>query len=277
MPVRCPGTPSRDRSCKTPSAVTINPPQVDASEFIEDVRKALYASKIVAYAQGFDQIRTASEENGWAIDLGQVATIWRGGCIIRARFLNRIREAYDDQPDLPTLLAAPYFADAISRTSVRGAGSSPRRPRPVCRHRHSPLRLPTSTRCAGSTCRRSLIQGLRDNFGAHTYRRTDKEGSFHTLWAQATQEEVVVAEGMRAAKAPGTGGGWAVRGSNPRHPACTPRSIPTRRTTSIQELVAERSHLSLEPTGELHPHHRQQWSRRSRRAPATGHAGPRGS
>ena len=91
----------------------VNPQQVDAEEFIEDVRQALYASKIIAYAQGFDQIRTASEENDWAIDLGRVATIWRGGCIIRARFLNRIREAYDDQPELPTLLAAPYFADAI--------------------------------------------------------------------------------------------------------------------------------------------------------------------
>ncbi len=171
----------------------IDPPHVDTSEFIEDVRRALYASKIVAYAQGFDQIRSASDENDWAIDLGRVATIWRGGCIIRARFLNRIREAYDEQPDLPTLLAAPYFADAIkecleSWRRVVATAASAGVPAPAfssslayfdaLRREHLPA---------------SLIQGLRDNFGAHTYRRTDKEGSFHTLWAEATQQEVVAA------------------------------------------------------------------------------------
>jgi len=165
--------------------------QVDATEFIEDVRKALYASKIVAYAQGFDQIRTASEENDWAIDLGRVATIWRGGCIIRARFLNRIREAYDDQPELPTLLAAPFFADVVKENvdawrRVVATAAAAGVPAPAfasslayfdaLRREHLPA---------------SLIQGLRDNFGAHTYRRTDKAGSFHTLWAEETQREVV--------------------------------------------------------------------------------------
>ncbi|HEX3803394.1 MAG TPA: NADP-dependent phosphogluconate dehydrogenase [Solirubrobacteraceae bacterium] len=173
----------------------VNPQQVDAAEFIEDVRKALYASKIVAYAQGFDQIRTASDENDWAIDLGRVATIWRGGCIIRARFLNRIREAYDDQAELPTLLAAPFFADVVKenlgswrRVTATAAASGVPAPAfasslayfDALRRKHLPA---------------SLIQGLRDNFGAHTYRRTDREGSFHTLWAEAIQEEVAVAEG----------------------------------------------------------------------------------
>jgi 6-phosphogluconate dehydrogenase len=172
----------------------IIPQQVDADEFIEAVRKALYASKIVAYAQGFDQIRTASEENGWAIDLGQIATIWRGGCIIRARFLNRIREAYDDQPELPTLLAAPYFADAI-KESV----GSWRRVVATSAASGVPAPAFASSLAYFDALRRNhlpaaLIQALRDNFGAHTYRRTDREGSFHTLWAQATQEEVVVAE-----------------------------------------------------------------------------------
>ena len=86
----------------------------DRDDFVDDVRKALYASKVVAYAQGFDQIQAGSEEYGWSIDRGAMATIWRGGCIIRARFLNRIREAYDRDPDLPSLLVAPYFVEAVS-------------------------------------------------------------------------------------------------------------------------------------------------------------------
>jgi 6-phosphogluconate dehydrogenase len=167
-----------------------NTQQVDADEFIEDVRKALYASKIVAYAQGFDQMRTASDENEWAVNLGRVATIWRGGCIIRARFLNRIREAYDEQGELPTLLAAPYFADAVKENvdawrRVVATAAAAGVPAPAfasslayfdaLRREHLPA---------------SLIQGLRDNFGAHTYRRTDKEGSFHTLWAEEGQREI---------------------------------------------------------------------------------------
>ena len=86
---------------------------VDPEAFTDDVRAALYASKVVAYAQGFDQIAAGAEEHGWDIDLGQVAKIWRDGCIIRARFLGRITEAYADEPDLTTLLTTPFFADAV--------------------------------------------------------------------------------------------------------------------------------------------------------------------
>src|ERR1700716_597628 len=86
---------------------------IDRDAFIEDVRRALYASKVVAYGQGFDQIVAGSEEFGCDIDRGAMATIWRGGCIIRARFLDRIREVYDANPDLPSLLVAPYFAEAV--------------------------------------------------------------------------------------------------------------------------------------------------------------------
>src|SRR5262245_44091572 len=86
----------------------------DRAGFIDDVRKALYASKVVAYAQGFDQIQAGSEEYDWHVDVGAMATIWRGGCIIRAKFLDRIREAYDRDPGLPSLLVAPYFADAVT-------------------------------------------------------------------------------------------------------------------------------------------------------------------
>src|SRR6478609_4216247 len=85
----------------------------DADKFIEDVRQALYASKIVAYAQGFNQIQAGSAEYDWGITPGDLATIWRGGCIIRAKFLNRIKEAFDEDPNLPTLITAPYFRSAV--------------------------------------------------------------------------------------------------------------------------------------------------------------------
>src|SRR6185436_11923237 len=85
----------------------------DRDQFVEDVRQALYASKVVAYSQGFDQIAAASAEFDWNIDRGAMARIWRGGCIIRARFLNRITEAYEREPDLALLLADDYFADAV--------------------------------------------------------------------------------------------------------------------------------------------------------------------
>ena len=155
----------------------------DRDEFIEDVRKALYASKVVAYAQGFDHIQAGSDEYGWHIDRGAMATIWRGGCIIRARFLNRIREAYDADQHLPSLLVAPYFAAAIS------AGIDSWR-RVVAEAALTGLPAPAfaSSLAYYDGLRRdrlpaALIQGLRDNFGAHTYHRIDADGPFHTLWA----------------------------------------------------------------------------------------------
>jgi 6-phosphogluconate dehydrogenase len=162
----------------------LNPWKVDdPAALIEDVRKALYASKVVAYAQGFDQIAAGSDEYAWAIDPGAMATIWRGGCIIRARFLNRIREAYDTNPALPTLLVDPYFAEAVS------AGiDSWRRVVADAAKAGVPAPAFSSSLAYYDGLRRerlpaALIQGLRDNFGAHTYRRVDKEGTFHTLWA----------------------------------------------------------------------------------------------
>jgi len=162
----------------------LNPWQVeDRAGFIEDVRKALYASKVVAYAQGFDHIQAGSDEYGWRIDRGAMATIWRGGCIIRARFLNRIREAYDDDPGLPSLLVAPYFAGAVS------AGVDSWR-RVVADAALVGVPVPAfgSSLAYYDGLRRdrlpaALIQGLRDNFGAHTYHRVDRDGPFHTLWA----------------------------------------------------------------------------------------------
>jgi 6-phosphogluconate dehydrogenase len=170
----------------------VNRQELDANEFMEDVRGALYASKIVAYAQGFDQIRAASAEYGWAIDLGRLATIWRGGCIIRARFLNRIREAYDEQSELSTLLAAPYFADAIKQNT-----DSWRRVVARAAAAGVPALAFASSLAYFDALRRehlpaSLIQGLRDNFGAHTYRRIDRDGNYHTLWAEPSQREVAI-------------------------------------------------------------------------------------
>ncbi len=158
-------------------------------EFVDDVRKALYASKVVAYAQGFDQIQAGSEEYGWDIDRGAMATIWRGGCIIRARFLNRIREAYDADPALPSLLVAPYFAEVVS------AGvESWRRVVADAARAGVPTPAFSSSLAYYDGLRRdrlpaALIQGLRDNFGAHTYHRTDKAGAFHTLWAGDGSEQ----------------------------------------------------------------------------------------
>jgi 6-phosphogluconate dehydrogenase len=154
-----------------------------AEEFTEQVRKALYASKVVAYAQGFDHIAAGSEEYGWDIDRGAMATIWRGGCIIRARFLDRIREAYDQQPALPSLLVAPYFADA-----VRAGVDSWRQVVASASMAGIPIPAFGSSLAYYDGLRRdrlpaALIQGLRDNFGAHTYQRVDAAGSFHTEWA----------------------------------------------------------------------------------------------
>jgi 6-phosphogluconate dehydrogenase len=153
------------------------------AELVEDVRHALYASKIVAYAQGYDQIAAASAEYGWNIDLGAMATIWRGGCIIRARFLDRIRAAYDADPDLPTLLIDPTFAGALS-----DAQNSWRRVVATAATIGVPTPGFSSALAYYDALRRdrlpaALIQGLRDFFGAHTYQRADRDGAFHTDWS----------------------------------------------------------------------------------------------
>ncbi|WP_344061434.1 NADP-dependent phosphogluconate dehydrogenase [Terrabacter lapilli] len=166
--------------------------QVERDAFVDDVRAALYASKIVAYAQGFDQLAAGSKEYGWDLDLGEVATIWRGGCIIRARFLDRIREAYAADDVLESLLTAPWFAEAI------GNGVQAwRRVVAVAAERGVPAPAFASSLAYFDALRRdrlpaALIQALRDNFGAHTYLRIDREGSFHTNWAGDRAESSIV-------------------------------------------------------------------------------------
>ncbi|TMD09737.1 MAG: NADP-dependent phosphogluconate dehydrogenase [Chloroflexi bacterium] len=159
-----------------------------AGTLVDDVQSALYASKMVAYAQGFEQMQAASREFGWDLKLGAIARIWRGGCIIRARFLNRITEAYAAEPDLKNLLLAPYFRDAMA-----SAQESWRRVIGMAVDRGIPAPAFSSALAYYDGYRRerlpaNLIQGLRDYFGAHTYHRIDRQGAFHTRWAQDGQE-----------------------------------------------------------------------------------------
>ncbi len=165
------------------------PTDLDRDQFVDDVRAALYASKVVAYAQGFDQIAAGAEEYGWDVDLGSMATIWRGGCIIRARFLDRIREAYADEPDLTTLLTTAFFAEAVT-----DGVDAWRRVVATAARTGVPTPAFSSSLAYFDGLRRerlpaSLIQALRDNFGAHTYQRTDREGTFHTTWAGDRSEK----------------------------------------------------------------------------------------
>ncbi|MEW1792943.1 MULTISPECIES: NADP-dependent phosphogluconate dehydrogenase [Streptomyces] len=168
------------RSLPGPAATALS--EEEAARFADQVEQALYASKIVSYTQGFHQIQAGSEEYGWDIDLGSVAAIWRAGCIIRAAFLDRIRGAYDAQRDLPSLLADKQFAEeigaaqddwrAVIATAVRQGVPTPGFAAALSYYDALRAeRLPAA-----------LTQGQRDFFGAHTYRRTDREGSFHTLW-----------------------------------------------------------------------------------------------
>ncbi|MFJ6215913.1 NADP-dependent phosphogluconate dehydrogenase [Streptomyces sp. NPDC092296] len=156
--------------------------------FADDVEQALYASKMVAYAQGFHQILAGSAEYGWSIDPGAMATIWRGGCIIRARFLDRIRAAYEGREDLPTLLADEYFAEALG-----GAQDSWRRVVSTATQLGVPVpgfsaALAYYDGLRAERLPAALTQAQRDFFGAHTYRRVDREGSFHTMWGEDRRE-----------------------------------------------------------------------------------------
>ncbi|WP_430781969.1 NADP-dependent phosphogluconate dehydrogenase [Actinoplanes sp. G11-F43] len=159
-------------------------------DLVADVEQALFASKIVAYAQGFQQIQAASKEYGWDIDPGAMAKIWRAGCIIRAKFLDFIKQAYDKKPDLATLLVDQYFLDAVS-----GAQDAWRRVVVTAAQQGIPAPGFASALAYYDGLRAerlpaALIQGQRDFFGAHTYHRVDKPGSFHTLWAAEGRPEV---------------------------------------------------------------------------------------
>ncbi|PAL10792.1 decarboxylating NADP(+)-dependent phosphogluconate dehydrogenase [Peribacillus simplex] len=156
--------------------------KLDKNEWIDYIRQALYMGKVCAYAQGFTQYKMSSELNGWDLPLKDIALIFRGGCIIRAEFLNVISEAYQEQPNLANLLISPYFAEKVANYQ---AGLR----KVVCEGINSGISFP----CLGSSLtyydsyrtgisNANLLQAQRDYFGAHTYERRDLAGVFHTNW-----------------------------------------------------------------------------------------------
>ncbi|MGB6580316.1 MAG: NADP-dependent phosphogluconate dehydrogenase, partial [Streptosporangiaceae bacterium] len=165
------------------------PTPAQAAEFADQVEHALYASKLVSYAQGWNMIDVGSREYDWGIDLGKIAVIWRGGCIIRAAFLDRIRAAYAANPDLPMLLADEEFGKdlATAQDSWRNVVATAVRLGIPVPGFSAALAYYDALRAERLPA--ALVQGLRDFFGAHTYRRTDRDGVFHTLWAQDRSEE----------------------------------------------------------------------------------------
>lgn len=156
--------------------------ELDREEWIEYVRQALYMGKICAYAQGFTQYKMTSDLNNWNLPLKDIALIFRGGCIIRAEFLNTISEVYEENPSTANLLLAPYFVD---KTKAYQNGMR----KVLAESTLSGLAFPSLSaalayydgyRTGNSSA--NLLQAQRDYFGAHTYERTDAEGSFHTIW-----------------------------------------------------------------------------------------------
>jgi 6-phosphogluconate dehydrogenase len=176
------------RDLPGPQRRALPPAEVDA--FVAAVEQALYASKIVAYAQGFNQIQAGSGEYHWNIDSGAMATIWRGGCIIRATFLDRIRQAYDTDRQLPSLLVDEYFLEALT-----GAQEAWRQVVATAVRLGIPVpgfatALAYYDGLRAERLPAALVQGQRDLFGAHTYQRIDTEGTFHTRWADESPAEV---------------------------------------------------------------------------------------
>ncbi len=161
---------------------------VNRDDFTESVRRALYASKICSYAQGFFQLQAAAEEQGWDLKYGEIAMLWRGGCIIRAAFLERIKEAFDREPELENLLLDSYFKDAVgsNQGSWRNVISIA-----------AQLGIPTPAISAALNyydgyrseyLPHNLLQAQRDYFGSHTYERVDRDGKFHSDWLKMRRE-----------------------------------------------------------------------------------------
>lgn len=154
----------------------------DPAEWINRIRAALYASKVCSYAQGFDVLREADKQYHYGLNMGRIASIWRGGCIIRAGFLDKIREAYENEPGLTNLLFDPAFAVNVHRCvddwrHVVSAATAAGYPTPAM---SASLAYFEALRRERSPA--NLIQAQRDYFGAHTYERVDRTGKFHTDW-----------------------------------------------------------------------------------------------
>jgi 6-phosphogluconate dehydrogenase len=157
-------------------------PEIDRGHLLDALEGALYASKVSSYAQGFSLLRAASELYGWNLDYAELARIWKGGCIIRAELLDTIQAAFRRQPDLPSLLLDPGFAGALNdlNPAWRHTAHVARQLGVPCPATSASLDYFDSYRSAQLPA--NLIQGQRDFFGAHTYHRTDKPGTFHTEW-----------------------------------------------------------------------------------------------
>jgi 6-phosphogluconate dehydrogenase len=160
------------------------------AELVAKVHDALYASKIVSYAQGFDLMRAMSDRKSWSLDLGGLAGIWRGGCIIRARFLGHITDAYRSEPQLPNLMLAPFFRDVLNRSQAAWRDV-------VSLAVAHGIAVPAMSASLGyydayrsARLPANLLQAQRDFFGAHTYERTDKPAglAFHTEWPEVQQQ-----------------------------------------------------------------------------------------
>jgi 6-phosphogluconate dehydrogenase len=160
----------------------------ERKKFIEQIRQALYASKICSYAQGFVQLQSAAAEYDWPLNYGDCALLWRGGCIIRAVFLDRIKEAFDKEPKLENLLLAPYFANALA-----DAQDAWRHVVATAAELGIPVPAFATALAYYDGYRRerlpaNLLQAQRDYFGAHTYERLDKSGTFHTDWIRERRQ-----------------------------------------------------------------------------------------
>ena len=168
----------------------VKPLTVNAEEkaaFVDAIRQALLASKVVSYAQGFMLLAEAAKANGWKLNYGEIALMWRGGCIIRSAFLGKIKEAYDADPELPNLLLAPYFVETIKKCEsawrqVVSQGALLGVPTPAF---STALSFFDGYRCARLPA--NLLQAQRDYFGAHTFERLDNPGVFeHANWTGTT-------------------------------------------------------------------------------------------
>ncbi|BBU95182.1 MULTISPECIES: NADP-dependent phosphogluconate dehydrogenase [Providencia] len=174
----------RVAASKVLTGPTLKAVEGDKKDFIEKVRRALYLGKIVSYAQGFQQLKAASEEYNWDLNYGEIAKIFRAGCIIRAQFLQKITDAYNQDAKIANLLLAPYFKQIADeyQQALRDV---------VCYGVQNGIPTPTFSAAISyydsyrsAVLPANLIQAQRDYFGAHTYKRTDKDGVFHTEWME---------------------------------------------------------------------------------------------
>ena len=167
------------------SSILQGPEQVfrgDHQTFLKALQDALYAAKICSYAQGFTLLKSASESNNWDLNYGEIALLWRGGCIIRARFLKSISDAYTRNSSLSNLLVDPFFAAILNRTQANW-----RLVVSTCQQIGVPIPAFSISLAYFDSYRRAilpanLMQAQRDYFGAHTYERVDQPGIFHTEW-----------------------------------------------------------------------------------------------